>query len=237
VRSRSHRIAVDGLVVEVVRKDIKHLHLRVYPPDGKVKVSAPLRARDRDVRAFVASKLAWIHRTRRQIADRPRRQPRRFVSGESHYYQGKRYRLQVTYQPGSPSVDIGGQNTIEMVVRPGTDTAARERVLVEWYRARLKEAMPAIVAKWEAATGLNVAEWRVKRMKTRWGSCNVKARRIWVNLELAKRPACCLEYVILHEMVHLLERSHGVQFKALMDRFLPQWRSRRRELNRVPIGY
>ena len=236
-RTTTSHITVDGLAIEVVRKDIKHLHLRVYSPEGRVRVSAPMRARDKDVRAFVTSKMAWIRRHLARLEAQPRRSAPRYVSGESHYFRGRPYLLHVTYRPGRPSVAIRSGDTIEMGVPRATDVATREHVLVEWDRARLKEAMPRLVAKWEAVVGVNVAEWRVKRMKTRWGSCNVQARRIWVNLELAKRPVRCLEYVIVHEMAHLLERRHNDRFRALMDVFMPGWRTVREELNQAPIGH
>ena len=160
----------------------------------------------------------------------------RYESGETHCYQGRPYRLRLVLRNVRPRVTIRGASTIEMAVPFGADPFARERALTEWYRARLREAMPALVAKWEAVVGVHVAEWRVKRMRTRWGSCNPQARRIWVNLELAKLPVHCLEYVIVHEMVHMLERRHDARFYAFMDAFHPGWREVRKELKQAVPG-
>jgi predicted metal-dependent hydrolase len=234
--TKSHQITVDGLVVDVVRKDIKNLNLRVYAPDGRVRVSVPRHVSDQAVRQAVASRMGWIERKRRKLQAQVQQPPPQYVSGETHTYQGRPYVLNVVYVAGRARVAIRNQTTLDLFVRPGSDAATRERVLREWYRARLKEAMPALVAKWEAIIGVQVGEWRVKRMRTRWGSCNVGARRIWVNLELVKRPVRCLEYVIVHEIVHLLERRHGKRFVALVDRFMPQWRALREELKRAPLA-
>ena len=232
--TRKHQITVDSLVVDVVRKNIKHLNLRVYAPDGRVRVSAPLRVDDEAVRLTVISKMAWIERKRGQMRAQSRKSAPGYVSGESHYYQGNRYLLNVVHQAGRPNVAIRGRTALDLFVQPGSDRATRERVLLAWYRARLKQAMPPLIARWEPIVGVKVAEWRVRRMKTRWGSCNRGARRIWVSLELAKQPVRCLEYIVVHEMVHLLERRHNDRFAAFMDAFLPQWRRVREELNQGP---
>ena len=159
------------------------------------------------------------------------------MSGESHYFLGRRYLLNVVYHDAPPKVIIRNKTTLDLFARTGSDTAKRERVLVAWYRQQLKEMIPPLIARWEAIMGVEVAEWGVKRMKTRWGSCNIKARRIWVNLALVKKPAHCLEYIIVHEMAHLLERLHNDRFVAHMDKFMPQWRFFRDELNKAPLGY
>lgn len=236
-RSRSHPITVHGLVVEVVRKNIKHLHLAVYPPNGRVRVAAPLRVNDEAVRLAVISKLAWITRQQAKFAGQERQSAREYVSGESHYFQGRRYRLNVVYQAGPPQVSIRNNTRLDLVVRPGSDLAQRERVLLVWYRQQLKALIPPLIARWEAILGVHVAEWGVKQMKTRWGTCNLQARRIWLNLELIKKPELCLEYVVVHEMVHLLERKHNDRFAALMDQAMPQWRLYREELNHFPLNH
>jgi predicted metal-dependent hydrolase len=159
------------------------------------------------------------------------------VSGESHYFLGQRYRLNVVVQDGPGRVAIRNKRTIHLFVREGSDTAQRERVLLAWYRQQLKALIPPLIAQWEAAMGVKVAEWGVKQMKTKWGACNVEARRIWLNLELAKKPTQCLVYIIVHEMAHLLERHHNDGFTKLMDSFMPQWRLHRAELNRAPLGH
>jgi predicted metal-dependent hydrolase len=235
--TETHQIVVHDLVIDVVRKEIKNLHLAVYPPDGRVRVAAPLHVDDEAVRLFAVSKLGWIRRQQAQFAEQERQSAREYVSGESHYYQGRRYLLNVVYHDGPPRVVVRNNTTMDLYVRTGSDTARRERVLLEWYRAQLKAAVPPLLAKWEPVVGVQVADWRIRRMKTKWGTCTIEARRIWLNLELAKRSVRCLEYIIVHEMVHLLERGHTERFTAYMDRFLPQWRLLRDELNRGPLAH
>ncbi len=232
-----HQITVSGLVVDVVRKNIKNLHLAVYPPSGRVRVAVPLRVDDEAVRRAVILKWGWIKRQRAKFEGQERQSAREFVSGESHYYQGQRYRLNVVYHDAPPKVVVSNKTTLALFVRAGSDTAQRERVLTGWYRRQLKEMLPLLIAKWEAVLGVKVAEWGVKRMKTKWGTCNLEARRIWLNLELVKKPVRCLEYIIVHEMVHLLERHHNDRFTAYMDKFMPHWRVYREELNRAPLGH
>jgi hypothetical protein len=230
--ARTQQLTVDDLVVEVVRKRIKNLHLTVYPPDGRVRVTAPLRAEDEAVRRMVTDHMAWIRRQQFRLAGQERPAPRRYVSGESHPYLGESYVLHVVEGDGRSRVVRTG-NRLELYVPRGSDGTQRERVLQEWYRRQLQAALPPLIARWEVVLGVKVAEWRVRRMVTKWGSCNPKARRIWLSLELAKRPAHCLEYVVVHEMVHLLVRRHDKQFAAHMDRALPGWRLVRHELNRT----
>lgn len=232
-----HQITVGDLVVDVVRKNIKNLHLAVYPPDGRVRVAVPLLVDDEAVRLAVISRLTWIRRQQGKFAQQARQGVCEVVSGESHYFQGRRYLLNVVYRAGVPQVLVRNNTTIDLVVRPGSDTAQRARVLLAWYRRQLKQLIPPLVARWEPIIGVEIAEWRVRQMKTRWGTCNPDARRIWLNLELVKKPPGCLEYVIVHEMVHLLERRHNAQFRAYMDQFLPQWPRLRDELNQAPLGH
>ncbi len=231
-----HQITVNGLVVDVVRKDIKNLHLAVYPPNGRVRVSVPLRVDDEAVRLAVISRMAWIKRHQAKFEGQERQSAREYVSGESHYFQGRRYLLNVVYHDAPPKVILRNKTTLDLFVRTGSDAAKRKRVLVAWYRQQLTEMIPPLITKWEAIMGVKVAEWGVKRMKTRWGSCNIKAHRIWVNLALIKKPVHCLEYIIVHEMAHLLERLHNDRFTEHMDRFMPQWRFFREELNKAPLG-
>ncbi len=199
--TEKHQITVNDLVVDVVRKNIKNLHLGVYPPAGRVRVAAPLRVNDEAVRLFTISRLAWIKRQQAKFAGQERQSAREFVSGESHYYQGNRYLLNVMYRKGSPAVIIRNNKTMDLFVRIDSDTFERERVLTTWYRRRLKEEITPLIAKWEAIIGVKVAEWGVKQMKTKWGTCNIEARRIWLNLELIKKPVHCLEYIIVHEAI------------------------------------
>ena len=232
-----HQITVNGLVVDVVRKDIKNLHLAVYPPNGRVRVAAPLRVDDEAVRLAVISRLAWIKRQQTKFEDQERQSAREHVSGESHYYQGNRYLLNVVYHDAPPKVAIRNKTRLDLFVRTGSDTAQRERVLLAWYRKDLKHMIPPLIVKWEAIIGVKIADWGVRHMKTKWGSCNIEARRIWLNLELIKKPVHCLEFIIVHEMVHLLERHHNDRFIAHMDQFMPQWRFLRDELNKAPLGH
>ena len=229
------RLRVGGISVEVVRKRIKHLHLGVHPPEGRVRVAAPLRLDDDAVRAAVISRLAWIRRKRAEFARQPRQSRREFVSGESHYFEGRRYRLDVVESTGPTGMRLRNNSWMEMRVRPATGRDAREAMLYRWYRARLRERVPGIIAEWEPRIGVRVADWRIRRMKTRWGTCNTAARRIWLNSELAKKPPPCLEYVVVHEMVHLVEPSHNERFREIMDRAMPGWSLRADELNRAHL--
>jgi len=223
--------------VEIVRKDIKNLHVGVYPPMGRVRVAAPLRLNDETIRLAVISRLGWIRRQQDSFQQQDRQSQREMVTGESHYFQGRRYRMNVVELDATPSVELANNTTMELRVRPGTDRAGREAVLQRWYRHRLREQLPALLAKWEPAVGVEVADLRIRKMKTRWGTCNVEARRIWLNLELAKKPLSCLEYILIHEMVHLLERHHDERFRDLMDRLMPSWRATRLQLNQLPISH
>lgn len=232
-----YTLDIQGIPVEVQQKRIKNLHLSVYPPDGRVRVSAPAYMSPESVRLAIINRLGWIRRQQAKFRAQQRQSQREMVSGESHYYMGQRYLLDVVEHNAPPGVRVRNNHTLELRVRPGSDREKREAILNRWYRARLKEQIPSLIAKWEAIIGMQVAEWGVKRMKTRWGSCNIQARRIWVNLELAKKPPLCLEYIIVHEMVHFLERHHNERFRALMDQFMPNWRLHRDTLNSEPLAY
>ncbi len=233
----TRRIIVSGLPVYVVRKAIKNLHLGVYPPHGRVRVAAPLRVSDDAVRLAVISKLGWIRRQRARFEAQPRQSAREMVRGESHYFLGTRYRLSVVHWDGASRVVLRNRSAMQLHVRPGASAALRERVLQRWYRQQLKELIPPMIEKWEAIIGAKVGAWGVKKMKTKWGSCNSEARRIWLNLELAKKPPQCLEYIVVHEMVHLVQRHHNDRFTALMEELLPNWRLHRDELNHAPLGH
>ncbi|MDF7824686.1 SprT family zinc-dependent metalloprotease [Pontiellaceae bacterium B12227] len=230
-----HTITVNGLKVEVVRKTIKNLHLAVYPPDGRVRVAVPKHISDDNVRLAVISKLPWIKRHQAAFLGQPRQSEREYVSGESHYFRGKRFRLSVIEQPGLQFVELKNRTTINLYVHAGSGKLVRQRIMTEWYRKQLKECIPELIDKWQASTGIEIDDWRVKRMKTKWGSCNASSRRIWLNLELAKKPLHCLEYVIVHEMSHLLEGKHNDAFIDHLDRFMPQWQSYRDELNQFVL--
>lgn len=228
---------VGGIPVEVVRKEIKHLHVGVYPPHGRVRVAAPVRLGDDAVRLAVISRLGWIRRKRSEYEEQDRQSQREMVTGESHYFQGQRYLLDVIEEGGRPTVRLAGHRRMELRVRPGSDRQAREAVLQRWYRRRLREQIPPLLVKWERRVGVSVAEVRIKRMKTLWGSCNAASRRIWLNLELVKKPPTCLEFILVHEMVHFLERHHNDRFRELMDALMPSWGHYRDMLNRAPLAH
>lgn len=232
----AHTLSVSGIRVSVVRKVIKNLHLGVYPPDGRVRVAAPLALSDAAVRVAIIGRLPWIKRQRASFDQQARESQREMVSGESHYYQGRRYRLQVIEGGGPPRVEVRGNQILALHVRAGSTAEDREHLLQRWYRERLRDLAGQLLDKWQDKLGVEVCAWGIKRMKTKWGSCNSEAGRIWLNLELIKKPPPCLEYIVVHELTHLRARSHDAQFLGLMDRHLPTWRHRRIELNAAPLA-
>lgn len=231
------RIKVAGFVVEIVRKNIKNLHLGVYPPNGRVRVAAPPHLDDEAVRLAVISRLGWIHRQQAGFERQERQSAREMVTGESHYVEGRRYRLVVVELDAPATIRIRNNTTLELQVRPGSSREKREAILARWYRERLRSQLPKLIEQWEPVAGVTVAEWGIRRMKTRWGTCNPNDRRIWLNLELAKKHPSCLEYILVHELIHLRERHHNERFKDLMDKVMPQWRVWRDELNRAPLAH
>lgn len=226
------KIIINNIEIELTKKNIKNLHLSVHPPDGRVKISAPQYMDTDTIRLFAISKLSWIRKQQKKFINQERQPEREYVSGESHYFLGQRYLLNVIYtNKRKQGVEIRNKKYIDLYVRENTPKHLRERVMTEWYRRELKKLIPPIIAKWEPIIGVGVNEFGVKKMKTRWGSCNPKAKRIWLNLELVKKSPTCIEYVVVHEMVHLLEKSHNERFIAYMDKFLPNWRAIKAELN------
>jgi predicted metal-dependent hydrolase len=235
--TETRRIQILGIPVEVVRKDIKNLHLGVYPPLGRVRVAVPQVISDEAVRLAVIDKLGWIKRQRSQFAQQPRQSEREMVNGESHYFLGKRYRLRVHTVDAPARVAVRGIASLDLFVRPGATVQQREAVLAKWYRLQLKERIAPLLDKWQRLLRVQASAWGVKKMKTKWGSCNPTAKRIWLNLELVKKPEACLEYIVVHELVHLLERHHNDHFTRLMDKHLPNWRSSRETLNAGMLGH
>lgn len=223
-------LEINNLRVEMIRKNIKNLRLAVYPPDGRIRVTAPMETDDDVIQLFVISKLPWVRKQQKRFLEQDRQSNREMVSGESVYYLGRRYRLRVTEQSGNPKVRIKPRS-LELRVPPGSDVGYRNRVLANWYRRELRSRLPELIEKWEPVIGVKVLECKIKQMRTKWGTCNAKAGRIWLNLELIKKPPQCLEYVLIHEMIHLLYRHHDEHFKALMNRCYPLWQSTRDELN------
>ena len=182
-------LVIGNIEIEVVRKDIKNLHLGVYPPDGRVRIAAPLRVNDEAVRLFAISKLSWIKRQQAKFEKQRRQSERDYVSGESHYFKGRRYLLNVVYQKSAPKVVVRNKTYIDLYVREGSDRERREQVMLRWYRRQLKKELPGLIAKWQDIIGVEVQDWGIRLMKTKWGTCNAEARRIWLNLELVKKPA------------------------------------------------
>lgn len=230
------QMKVSDITVDVVRKGIKNLHLSVLPPNGRVRVSVPLHLSDDRVRAAVVTRLAWIKKQQQAFAAQPRQSKREMVTGETHYFLGQRYRLEVIERQGKHEVRQKSSNKLQILVKSGTSLANRQKLLNEWYRQQLKERIPPLLTQWQKKIGVQASEWGVKKMKTKWGSCNITAHRIWLNLDLACKPPECLEYILVHELVHLLERHHNDRFRAYMDEFMPNWRLHRDTLNRSPLA-
>jgi predicted metal-dependent hydrolase len=228
-------LTVRGINIDVVYKDIKNLHIGVYPPVGRVRVAAPRRLDEEQIRLAVIQRLPWIKRQRQQLQDAARQSPREMVTGESHYVWGVRHRLKVIERPGRAHVEVDGERLL-LYVPEGTDTDVRLKLLQDWQRKQLRLTLPALITRWEPDIGRQVPRWSVRRMKTKWGSCNRETGHIWFNLELAKKHPLCLEYIVVHEMTHLLERNHGERFTTLMDGFMPGWRARRDQLNAAPLA-
>jgi predicted metal-dependent hydrolase len=224
------QLEVQGLQVTVVRKAIKRMNLRVCAPDGWVRVAAPLRTKDEAVRALVLGNLEWISKHQERVRGLHAQVDSNLETGEELWFQGQRYRLQVVEHLGPPSVALRGQ-TLELLLRPGASTARRRTLMNTWYRDQLLAQVRPLLDKWQPLLEVHLAEWGVKRMRTRWGSCSPELRRMWLNLELARKPLRCLEYVVVHELTHLHHRNHDAHFYAAMDRALPHWRDLKAELN------
>lgn len=228
------QIKLGDIHVEVVKKDIKNIHLSVYPPAGRVRISAPLRMNLDTIRVFAISKLDWIKQQQKKLRGQERETPREYLDRESHYVWGKRYLLKVIESDEAPGVELK-HSQMRLLVRPGASEEKKQAVVEEWYRAQIKQVVPALIAKWEPLVGVKVERFFVRRMKTKWGSCNTGSGSVRLNTELAKKPPECLEYIVVHELVHLLEPTHNHRFTTLMDQLLPNWRVCRDELNRLPV--
>ena len=225
------KITVGNIDIELHRKKIKNIHLTVYPTEGRVRLSVPKQMGDEEVRNFVVSKLAWINKQRSKAAAQEKQAEREFVSGESHYFLGEEYLLNVIETTGKQHVELRNNKYLYLYARQGSSIKKREKILSEWYRQSLKEIIPPLIEKWEKIIGVSVNDFGIKLMKTRWGTCNIRDRRIWINLELAKKNLKCIEYIVVHEMVHLLEKHHNQIFKNYMSKFLPDWKNIKDELN------
>ncbi len=222
--------------VDVILKDIKNLHLSVYPPSGRVHISAPERMDIDTIRMYAISKLAWIKKQQKRFREQAREIPREYLNKEGHFYLGRRYLMKVIEHNMPPVVTIK-HNIIELRIRPNADRIKKQAILEQWYRDQLKALAPPIILKWEKIMKLSVNECAIKKMRTKWGTCNSRAKRIWLNLELIKKPVDCIEYIIVHEMIHLIERKHNERFIIMMDKYLPEWKQLRMELNRFPVSH
>jgi predicted metal-dependent hydrolase len=229
-------LTVRGISIDVVYKDIKNLHIGVYPPVGRVRVAAPRRLDEEQIRLAVIRRLPWIKRQREQLRAADRQSEREMVTGESHFVWGRRHRMKVIQRPGRSHVEVDGDRLL-LYVPAGTDVEQRRALLDRWYRSQLRAVIPNLIAKWEPVIQVAVPRWSVRRMKTKWGSCNRETGHIWFNVELAKKHPETLEYIVVHEMTHYLERNHGERFTKLMDKHLPDWRSRRDQLNDAPMAH
>lgn len=229
-------ITINGIPISITKKPIKNMHLYVKPPDGRVEVSAPISLSDESIEMFIRTKIGWIKRQKEKFADQPRQTKREFVSGEAFYLWGVQYYLLVNYSNKGNALVIDGDKAI-LTVRKESTALQRENYVNEWYRIALKNEVERLLPKWEKATGLYADSWQTKYMTTRWGTCNVQNKKIWLNLQLAKKPIECLEYVILHELAHLKERNHNAAFVAIIDLYMPNWRETRKRLNNQILDY
>ena len=228
-------IQVGEIPIAVTLKDVRNVHLSVHPPDGRVTLVAPVSTRLDVARAYAMSKLGWIRDRQQQFLNQVRETPRQFIGRESHYLWGRRYLLSVVYKDIKPSVTLDHKR-ITIVVRPGSDASKRAEVFHQWHKSLLHEVVPPLIQKWQAKMGVEVAEYFLQRMKTKWGSCNHQAKHIRLNTELVKKPKDLLEYVVVHELAHLLEPTHNARFVAILDKHYPTWREARAELNELPLS-
>jgi predicted metal-dependent hydrolase len=233
----TNELIVGKIKVEVIRKDIKNLHLSVHPPNGWVRVASPISINDDSVRLYVISKMNWIRKQQREFDKQERQIIRQYISRESHYLGGERYLLRVNYHDAPAKVVLQNKGYIDLYIRENSTLEQRRKVMQEWYRERLKLEIAPMIEKWQKKIGVEINEWGIKQMKTKWGTCNIESKRIWINLELAKKPIRCLEYIIVHELIHLLERNHNQKFINYLDQFFPNWRIVKTELNTIILGY
>jgi len=230
-------LKVAEIDVEIARKEIKNIHFGVYPPNGRVRVAVPINVDDEAVRIAIISKLSWIRKQISSFQTQERQSKREYVSRESHYYLGKRYLLTLNEGKGKQGISIHKSKGMILSVRPGSTAERREKILTEWYRDELKKIVTACINKWGPKLGVTVQAFGVRKMKTRWGSCNPKTGRILINLEMIKKPEHCIDYIVLHEMAHLIEKRHNDRFREILTRHMPRWQMYRDELNEAPLGH
>lgn len=230
------QINLGEIVVDVVKKDIKNIHLSVYPPTGRVRISAPLRMDTDTIRVFAITKLGWIKRQQKKLSGQEREMPREYLERESHYAWGKRYLLEIEEQGATPAVELK-HNKMILRIRLSCSRERKQEILEAWYREQLKAALPPLIKKWESLMGVKVRRCFVQKMRTKWGGCNYGSGNIRFNTDLAKKPPECLEYIVVHELAHLLEPTHNQRFTNLMDQFMPKWKFYKDQLNRLPVRH
>jgi predicted metal-dependent hydrolase len=231
------RMHVSNLMIATVKKDIKNMHLGVYPPNGRIRVAVPLKTTDETIRLFVISKMPWIKKQQLKFLNQERQAQKEYVSGESHYFFGKRYRLNIIHTVTRPKIEIRRKTHIDLHIRSDTTVEQREDIFEKFYRSELRDLIPSLLERWQKKAGIRVKEVRIKKMKTRWGTCNPKDGRIWLNLELAKKSLHCVDYVFVHELVHLIEKNHSKRFIQILEYALPHWQSSKEELNKGALSY
>jgi len=236
-REMATSIIMSGIQIEKIRKDIKNIHLSVHPPDGRVRVSVPLSTSDETLRIFLITKSDWIKKQRKRFSKQERQTKREYVSGESHYFFGRKYHLGVKEDRTNPMIEFAKNNRIESFVKPKSTITQRRLIFERFYRNELEKIIPKLREKWPEKVGVRVDQIRIKKMKTKWGTCNQTEKRIWLNLELAKHPIHCIDYVFVHELVHFKERTHNDRFVALLSEAYPRWKQRKEELNNAILGY
>tara|TARA_B100000427_G_scaffold207723_1_gene172939 strand:+ start:625 stop:1344 length:720 start_codon:yes stop_codon:yes gene_type:complete len=230
------QLELGNISIEVKQKNVKNIHLSVYPPEGRVQITAPSQMAMDTIRVFAISKLQWIKEQKKTLLNQERERKREFLDRESHYFFGERFLLKLHEINAVPRIEIDHKH-INLFVRPNTSIEKKRKIIDEWYRAELKKITPKLIAKWEKKIGVKTNDFGIKKMRTKWGTCNTEAKRIWLNLELAKKPKECVEYIIVHELVHLLERNHNKRFVKLLNQFMPKWRFHRDELSRLPYSH
>lgn len=233
----SETLQIANIEIDVFRKDIKNMYLAVYPPFGKIRLSIPKNTNEEVIRLFLIDKLGWIKKQVKNFKSQSRETRRNYISGESHFFRGKRYMLEIIETDKFSKVSLVGTKKIIMEVPKKTSRDYRFSLMEEWYRNEMRNIIPTILRKWEIIIGVNAKSYGIRKMKTKWGSCNVDSAKLWFNLELIKKPSICMEYIIVHELIHLIEKKHNNQFIKLMDKYMPNWRVYEFELNNLPISF
>jgi hypothetical protein len=233
----TEELKIGDLSIDLIRKDIKNMHLAVYPPTGRVRLAIPTATPHETARLFAISKISWIRKHQRNFVAQQRQSPRQFKQRESHYFLGRRYLLRIIEREKKFKVVFKTKTYIDLHISATSTTKQRQTVINKWYRAELKKLIPSIIEKWEKEIGVTINEWQVKQMKTKWGTCNIEKKKILINLELAKKPLHCLEYIVVHEMIHLLERHHNDRFLSLIEKYMPKWKFYKDELNNLPVSH